>query len=187
MKNHKIWWQSSYDRGLDILLAMWPRVLEVFPDATLDVAYGWDLFVKGYSDNPERMAWKAKVDEGLKQKGITHHGRVGKKQLHDIRKECGIWAYPTYFTEINCIGALEAQHDGLVPVVINLAALDETVGTGVKIKGDIYDSKVRKEYLDALLDMMSDEKKWEAESKKGPEFAKKYSWDIIAGEWKKYL
>lgn len=185
MRQHRLWWQSSYDRGLDILLDMWPTIKEKYPDAELWITYGWDLFDKGFANNPERMNWKNKIEAKMKMPGITHFGRIGKKELAEKRKQCGIWAYCTYFAEISCIGALESQHDGLVPVTMNDFALKETVGAGFKIDGDIYDYEAKKEYLDTLLKVMGDEKLWEKESRKAQEFAKGYEWDRIAKEWSK--
>ena len=98
----KFWWQSSYDRGLDIVLLMWAKILKEFPNATLDCCYGWDLFVKAHGNNPERMAWKDQMDKKMEQKGITHHGRIGQAEMKVLRKKMDIWIYPTYFTEINC-------------------------------------------------------------------------------------
>lgn len=185
MKNHKLFYGSSYDRGLDILLKLYPRILEKFPDTTLDIAYGWDLFDKGYANNPERMSWKDRINELMKQKGITHHGRVGKERLDHIRKTCGIWVYPTYFSEINCITALECQRDGLVPVTMDDFALKETVGSGFKIGGDIYDQETQEAFLQSLLKVMGDDVLFQQESKKAVEFAKGYEWDKIATEWSK--
>jgi hypothetical protein len=85
MKQHNLYWASSYDRGLDILLFMWGDILEVYPDAQLHVTYGWDLFLKVASDNPERMEWYKRVNTLLGQKGITHYGRVGKDKLKQIK------------------------------------------------------------------------------------------------------
>lgn len=179
----KLFWGSSYDRGLDILLKFWPEILFKYPDTTLDIAYGWDLFDKAFTTNPERMAWKARVVELMEQKGVTHHGKVGKERLSEIRKECDIWAYPTYFTEINCITALECQNDGVVPCVMNLAALDETVQSGIKVQGDIYDPDVRKEYLNSLLDLLGDKKRLAREAEKGMKFASQFIWSNIAKQW----
>lgn len=183
MRNHKLFWQSSYDRGIQHLLVMWPEIKKTYPDATLEVCYGWTTFDSAYRDNPERQAWKAKIEALFNQDGITHHGKIGQDKMRELRKTCGIWSYPTEFTEIFCIGAVECQSDGLVPVVINLAALDETVGSGIKVSGDIYDQETKDEYLKQLLSLMGDEKKWEEESKKGIEFAKSYSWDKISDQW----
>jgi glycosyltransferase involved in cell wall biosynthesis len=186
-RQHKLFWGSSYDRGLDILLDMWPEIIAKFPNATLDVCYGWDLFDARFRNNPERMSWRNKLAEQMKSKGITHYGRVGKKELANIRSRCGVWAYPTYFPEINCITALDAQGDGLVPVCTDLAALSETVGAGVRITGDIYLPKTRKNFLEALLGVMENEDYWNFESKKAMGFAKDYKWENIAKIWTKYF
>lgn len=183
MRNHKLFYASSYDRGLDILLKLWPRILEKYPKATLDIAYGWDLFDAGFKNNPERMAWRQKVNDMMNQKGITHHGRVGKDELAKIRKECGIWAYPTYFAEIFCITAVDSQLDGLVPVTMNDFALKETVGSGFKVDGDIYDEETQEAWLEALFKVMGNKKLWHEESGKAREFAKDYLWDKIADKW----
>ena len=187
MRQLKLFYGSSYDRGLDILLPLWPRILEKYPDATLDICYGWDLFIAGYRDNPERMAWMEKINKLMDQKGIVHHGRVGKEKLAEIRRSCGIWAYPTYFAEINCITALSAQADGLVPVTMNAFALKETVGAGYKIDGDIYEKDTQEKWLSALLEIMGDVDKWKEESKKAQDFGSNYSWAKIAGEWTRYF
>lgn len=185
MKSHKLFYGSSYDRGLEHLLKMWDEIITVVPGATLDICYGWDLFLRAYQNNPERMAWMDKMNDLMKQKGIAHHGRVGKKELKDIRSKCGVWAYPTHFTEINCITALECQNEGLVPVVMNVAALEETVGSGVKLDGDIYTPEHRTLFKDKLIEVMTDESLWKKESKKAQVFAKSYDWENIASAWEK--
>ncbi len=182
-RHHKLFWGSSYDRGLDILLFMWPDIKAKFSDAELHICYGWNLFDTSMKNNPERMGWKRSVEAMMSQPGIIHHGRIGKEELTKVRKECGIWAYPTYFTEINCITALECQRDGVVPVTMTLAALNETVGSGVKIEGDIKDITVQRQYLEELLKMMEDTSRWQQEQVKAQEFAKSYSWDKIAAQW----
>ena len=183
MKQHKLFWGSSYDRGLDILLYVWSDVLEKFPDAELHVCYGWELFDRVTKTNPERQEWKKKVQMLMQQNGVIHHGRVGKDELKKIRQECGIWAYPTYFTEIFCITAMDAQKDGLVPVTTDLAALEEVVQSGVKVSGDIRDKKVIEKFTKELIEMMGDVEKWKTESKKAKEVASEYSWDKIAKKW----
>lgn len=183
MRQQKLWWQSSYDRGIQHLLKMWPKIKEKFPDATLDICYGWNLFDKAYFNNPERMAWKASMQELMKQDGITEHGRIGQDKMKEIRSQCGIWSYSTDFQETNCIGALECQRDGVVPCVINLAGLKDTVGSGVRVEGDIYDPETREEYIKQLLDLMGDKKRWEKEIENGIKFAYNFNWDKISNDW----
>lgn len=183
MKQHKLFYQSSYDRGLEHLLKMWPDIKVKFPDATLDIAYGWDLFIKINHNNPERMEWYEKMKDLMTQVDITEHGRLGKMELEKVRQDCGLLAYPAHFTEISCISVLEAMKDGLVPVTTDLAALKETNDCGVLVSGDIFDEDVKSEYLSKLLDVMGDEKLWKTHQQKCLQKAKKYSWDKVGTKW----
>jgi len=183
MKHHKLFWGSSYDRGLDILLLMWSDIKKAHPDATLDIAYGWDLYDLEAVNNKERQEWKKEVDGMMNQPGITHHGRVGKEKLRTLRQECGIWAYPTYFTEIFCITSVEAQNDGLVPVTMSIGALKETAKKGILIDQSIYTKEGQDEFKDKLINLMGDKKEWKRLSNKCKKFAKKYSWDIQSSKW----
>lgn len=172
---HKLFWGSSYDRGLIHLLKMWPKVREAIPDATLEICYGWQLFDKVQSGNPERMAWKDKMVKLMDQPGITHHGRVGHPELEEIMSECQVWAYPTDFDEISCITAMRAQALGLRPVVINKAALKETVRYDYKIDGDIYDPETQTKYLETLIHAL--------ENPGAPVLINPWEWGKVAKEW----
>jgi glycosyltransferase involved in cell wall biosynthesis len=179
----KVIYTSSYDRGLEHLLEIWPEVIKEIPDATLEIYYGWQLFDRFYSDNPSSMNWKKKMLEMMTFKGITEHGRVPQHELKEIMEKCGIWAYPTHFGEINCISAIKAQAYGCEPVIVNYAALQSTVQYGKKVEGDIYDQetkdKFKKELINSLKNPMSEEKrtemmKWASE---------KFAWSNIAKQW----
>lgn len=183
MKSHKLFWGSSYDRGLDVLLYFWGDLKKKVPDAELHICYGWDLYDIAAAGNPERIQWKAAVEGMMQQDGIHHHGRVGKKELQMFRQQCGIWAYPTYFQEINCITALECQNDGLVPVTMNLAALAETAKHGILIDGDIKDLAVVQNYFNELIALMDDKDRWKRMSHKCEKFARKFDWYTIAQRW----
>lgn len=185
MRNHKLLYSSSYDRGLEWLLQMWPNIRQKFPDAELHCAYGWDTFDKMLANNPERQQWKVHMISSMSQEGITEHGRLGKKELQELRESCGILAYPSHFYEIFCISAVEAQKDGVVPIVPMFGALSETVEGGIIVEGDINDKEVRKDYLNQLLDLMGNEDKRKKLAKKGMEFAKKFDYKNIALQWDK--
>lgn len=188
MRNpNRIIYTSSYDRGLEHLLAMWPKVREAVPKAELHVFYGWQLFDRFYQNNPASMAWKQKIVEGLSQPGVTDHGRLAQPDLVKEYEASGIWAYPTHFGEINCISAIKAQAYGCEPVVVNYAALQETVQHGRKVDGDIYDEETKDAYLTQLIDAlqhpMSDDKR-----KQMMTWAKeKYAWQTIAKQWTEVL
>lgn len=121
---------SSYDRGLDTLLDMWPTIRAQVPDATLDIFYGWDTFDAVYKGNTEMMKWKWEMTNKffeLKDEGVTNHGRVSHEDLAKVMKSLKVWAYPTEFNEISCMAAIKAQEAGMIPVTTYCYALKETV------------------------------------------------------------
>jgi len=179
----KVIWTSSYDRGLEHLLKIWPDVIKEVPDAELHIFYGWKLFEEFYRNNPERMAWMAKMNEMMKYKGITHHDRVTQPEIEKWHKKCGVWAYPTHFYEISCISAIKSQLWGCTPVVIEYAALEQTVQFGKKIKGDIYDEEVKEEFKKALIDTLKHPQS-DKDRKKMMKWAREnYSWEKVAAQW----
>lgn len=180
---HLIVYGSSYDRGLEHLLKMWPDIKSAVPDARLRIFYGWHLFDLGYRDNPERMAWKEKINKLMEQDGITHLGRISHGAVAEEFKKAGIWAYPTHFGEISCITAMKAQANGAIPCVIDYAALKETVQFGIKIKGDIYDQEIKDLYKGALIALLNDEKHQDAIRDEMMEWAKHFAWSNVAKQW----
>jgi len=181
---HRMIYTSSYDRGLEYLLAMWPKIKNKIPDAELHVFYGWGLFEEFYKNNPERMAWKAKMENLMVQDGIFHHGKVSQEQIIEEYLKSGIWAYPTHFGEISCISAMKAQAYGAIPVVVDYAALKETVKYGIKVKGDIFDNEIKEKYCEQLIWGLKHQNWQEKERKKMMEWAQqKFTWKRIARQW----
>ncbi len=181
---HRIIYGSSYDRGLSHLLEIWSQIKKEVPDAQLHIFYGWDLFDKGYAGNPERMDWKDRMNKLMEQKGITHLGRIGHAELQKEFDTAGVWAYPCHFGEISCITAMRAQIGGAIPVVVNYAALKETVHYGVKVEGDIYEPEVKEDFKNQLVALLKDEKKQEEIRKEMMPWAQKeFGWSKVALQW----
>jgi 2-polyprenyl-3-methyl-5-hydroxy-6-metoxy-1,4-benzoquinol methylase len=185
MRNTKLCiYGSSYDRGLEHLLNIWGDVKKEVPDAELHIFYGWGLFHKFYADNPERMAWMEKMNQLMTQPGITHLGRISHEAVKQEMENAGIWAYPTHFGEISCITAMKAQAWGAVPIVINYAALVETVQFGIKIDGDIYDPETKETYKKALIEMLNHpEKQEEIRQVMMPWAQQRFTWANVAKQW----
>ena len=183
----KMIYASSYDRGLEHLLKMWPDIKKQLPDAKLEICYGWALFDLGYAGNPYMMKWKEEMETLMKQEGITHHGRLSKKKLDDLSETCDLWVYPTHFEETFCITAVRMQSLGVVPVTINLAALQDTVFSGVKIDGDIQEQETKDLFLKELVALSIDGFRMATEKDKAVKGAKAYAWSNIASEWEKHF
>ncbi len=153
---HSAGYFSSYDRGLECLLDMWPKIRERVPDATLDIYYGWHSFDSFHHSNPVMMKWRYQMTRklyDLQSQGVTEHGRVDHQTLANAMKEIQVWAYPTEFTEINCITALKAQEAGMIPVTTACYALEETVvdNTFSVSCTDIYTNETKQaEYIQTI-------------------------------------
>jgi len=179
-KPHSVGYFSAYYRGLECLLDMWREIREQVPDATLDIYYGWASWVALEGEDALYHRINRKLEE-LKEHGVTEHGRVSHEELAKVMKEIQVWAYPTEFPEIHCITALKAQEAKCFPVVTNVAALKETVQSGVKLKtqkiyGDEYQqNKFIKEVVSALL-----------ENKEGTPMPG-CDWSDVAKQWTKEL
>lgn len=158
-RRNSVGYFSAYYRGLECLLDMWPKIRAEVPDATLDVYYGWEswLSLEGEDDFYHRMEEKFAK---LADQGVTVHGRVSHEELAKAMKEIQVWAYPTQFAEIHCITALKAQEAGCYPVVTNVAALNETVQSGTKIRTQkIYVDEYKQEkFAEAVISALKEGK-----------------------------
>jgi len=124
-------YSSSADRGLDVLLGIWPMIREQVPEAELHIFYGWKTYDAVAKINPALYAYKAKVLElleaaGGEAGGVFMRGRLGQAELAAEMQEARVLAYPTAFLETSCISAMEAKAAGLPIVTSDLGALHET-------------------------------------------------------------
>lgn len=178
---HRVIYASSYDRGLEHLLEMWPDVLKEVPDAELHVFYGWNNYDKFVADGTADGAFKTRMVEKLKQKGVYEHGRIGHKELKDEFYKAGVWAYPCTFKEISCITAMKAQACGCAIISTDYAALKNTLKTGTIINGCGDDKEVQKKFKEALIDTLKNGKKH------GDVDKSMFAWSKIANEWDRDL
>jgi glycosyltransferase involved in cell wall biosynthesis len=163
---------SNYSRGLDILLDLWPDVRTRFPDATLDLYYGWhDL----KTIKPEKYAKMHAQVANYADLGVKEHGMVGQDELNEAFHNASLWTYPCTFPETFCITALRAQFSGTVPVIINYAALKETVRHGFKCIS-------KEEYLSILLKALGEAEKISLKERKnmGAFILQEFTWEKLA-------
>lgn len=179
-KNNLVW-TSSYDRGLDNLLEMWPKIKKEVPDATLDCYYGFQLYdTTPWGAKPEGQAWKHHMQELLKQDGVIDHGRVGTSEVAQAYLKADVWAYPSGFLEIDCITATKAMAAKCVPIATELAALKER-NQGVPIVGDINDPKVKATFRDELITLLKDEDRKNRIRERID--VSDYDWQRVAEKW----
>ena len=180
----RMFYASSPDRGLPFLLLAWPEIKKAVPDAELHIYYGFEVYDAIHANNPARVQWKNQVLQMMKQDGIIYHGRVGHDELHKAISECGVWVYPTDFTEISCITAMKAQALGAIPVVTNYAALEETVKNGFKVDVDIRSKSGQTDFFNTLIEVLKNPAKQEEIRPEMMKWARNYFlWSTVAKNW----
>lgn len=168
---------SNYGRGLEILLQIWPEVKKEFPKASLDIYYGWQHWGQ-LTKETER--WMRDAIERLPD--VKEHGQVGHEELNRAYARASLWTYPCIKPEVFCITALRAKLAGAIPVILEWAALKETVRFGFKCQS-------KEEYLPRLLQAMASVERipLEERSAMGQFVLENYTWKAIAARWQELL
>lgn len=130
-------YSSTANRGLRILLHMWPRIVEMNAKATLhiysDLDNPWANAIDG-----ENIAWiQDRKNELENTYGVVFHSFVGKDEIYRAWQSADIWLYPCVFAETFCITALEAAASNTLVICPGTAGLATSVGDrGIVISGD---------------------------------------------------
>ena len=177
---------SSFDRGLDFLLTMWPQIIANEPEAELHIFHSWATIDKlillgktSFVELKERIM--AKAD----QKGLFWRGMVGQQVLADELMGADCWFYPVRFLETCCIGAWEAQAADLKIVASACGALPEAIGdAGVLVEGIAGSPYGADRFFQACTRMMHRLADFSEYAGRGPERAKSYTWDAAFERWK---
>lgn len=156
---HKAIYSSSPDRGLALLLDLWPLVRAWVPDAELHVYYGfetWRSLSKEFGGAMQQYLVRNLEGRARSTEGVVYHGGVDQKTLARAMLAAGVWALPTWFEETNCISAMEAQAAGLYIVSSANGALPETVGDrGALVEGEWLSTEYRAEFVDHVVNAMT--------------------------------
>ncbi|MFC1555362.1 glycosyltransferase, partial [candidate division KSB1 bacterium] len=176
--SNKLIYSSRPNRGLDILLDVFPAIRDEKPDA--------ELHVFTYTPTKEDHELN-EVMKKLDQPGVFFRGSVSQDELaEEIMSSC-LMVYPSTFKETSCITAIESQAAGTPIVTANIGALPETVQDGVGgvvIDEDMNSDEGKRLFVKEILDLMNDKKMWKTLSKSGKDRAEKiFTWEKIAEEW----
>jgi glycosyltransferase involved in cell wall biosynthesis len=156
-KPHSFLYSSFPNRGLLPLLQMWPRIVEHWPDATLEVFCDLDHEWTNRVFREGIVAIRGLLASGLR--GVVVRGWVSKAELAAAWATTDIWLYPCVFQETFCLTALEAAYSGCLVVCSDLAALQNTVGDrGVVVGGDPMSPEWQQRVLERLFELRVDEK-----------------------------
>ncbi|WP_192808404.1 hypothetical protein [Xanthomonas citri] len=185
----KILYTSSPDRGLEILLALWPRIRASVPDAELFIYYGWRTWDFFHASDPTKVAWKERILASMEQPGVmTRFPHLDAAELWREYANSGFWIYPAMVGETSCISAIKAQAAGAVPICTSLGALAETVQWGARIDGHGLsdDSKVQESFVRIAVEALSSNHTVDRQAM--TDWARaRYGWASVAADWNAHM
>lgn len=181
----KIIYASSPDRGLELVLKDWFRVLEAVPDAELHVFYGMNNMEKILSLGGTHL-------KGLHSslKGLLNQPRVfwrGRHNQPDLIKEMlssAIWWYPSDWPETSCIQCMEMQACGVTPVTNRHWAVGENVFHGVMLDGvPQKDPLVRASLCREVIELLENPQSDESRIQMMEDAMDSFDWEKVVTQW----
>jgi glycosyltransferase involved in cell wall biosynthesis len=140
-RDARVVYASQPERGLDVLLELWPLVRERVPEAEL--AFCHAPVYSHIADSSELVAAnRERVLELAQQSGVRALGSLSQRGLAELLVNSRVLALPSWsspwslpFYECSCIAAMEARAAGAWVVASAWGALPETAATGGLIDG----------------------------------------------------
>ena len=78
---------------------------------------------------------------------------------------------------------LTAQSCGCIPIVTTCGALEETVRSGIKIKGPAGEEEINNTFTNAVIDLLKKPEKQEVLRREALALKDSFGWDKVACQW----
>lgn len=200
---------SSPDRGLDVLLELWPAIRDRAKKAGVKAPELHHTYAPVYHEFrrsgafPHLAAFHARLEELAEAAGpgIVVHESMSQPELAKLFGKVAVWAYPSWhssgagpFPEISCISAMEAQAGGAIPVYLDYGALPETIGKGRPIplmtagEPKRLNTAWRERFVDEIVEVLASSpetgSRWRLENR---ERYPGEGWGAVCQEWQEAL
>lgn len=131
-------YSSDPTRGLDILINIFPKIIDLIPQCSLVIFTNMSLVETETMNKIQNMKEHVKIYQRISQNDLA---------IEFLKSD--IWFYPTHFKETYCITVLEAMISRCLVVTVNLAGLGEIVtGKGITCSSPVQDK------IDDLINKM---------------------------------
>lgn len=187
-RDRRVLCTSSPDRGLDVLLDLWPRVRDRVPDATLAYCYA-PCYDAAADLSSEVGAFRDRVARLADQPGVVNLGALSQPTLARAMRSSTVWCHPSWctiadqaFYETSCIGALEAQAAGCVVVASRWGALGDTVRVGRLVDAPAGSDRWRDGLVAELIDGLTNRATQEWAQREGPRAVSGLGWGGVADQ-----
>jgi glycosyltransferase involved in cell wall biosynthesis len=188
-RERRVLYTSSPDRGLDVLLELWPQIVERVPDAELLHCYA-DVYDRVADQNPTIAEHRDRIRQLGQQEGVRAIGSLAQPRVAELMRTALVWAHPSYctpagekFYETSCIGAMEAQAAGCRVVAGGWGALRETVQTGALVDGDPTSAEWRSQFVEEIVAGLTDEQLQARAQSTGPAAVADLDWAGVAEQF----
>lgn len=172
-QTNKFIYTSRTERGLTILLDLWPKILENLPDAQLVIS----TYTK-FPLNKDEERVKTVIDKY--PESIKHLGQLNTEQLYLEMSSSEYWLFPSIYPETSCITALEMLMSEVICLYYPYAGLTCTMKDyGIQIQ--------RGNELEKLIEISENETKKQELRINGRQYAESCSWAERASIWSKLL
>jgi glycosyltransferase involved in cell wall biosynthesis len=194
---YRLHWSSSWDRGLDNVLYLWPFIKEQIPEAELHCYYGvfnWKSSCLSRNDQ-EGLKKIEELEKAVLQPGVFTYGRVNQNTLREAELKSSLLLYHSWFSETFFITGIECQYSR-TPVICNRYAGVRTTfnhpelgDTAIMLgNGDPwwpYSREGREAFLNETVSILRDQEKWQYWSNLGRKNAERFSWINTARLWER--
>ena len=166
VKNSFIY-SSCAERGLERLLELWPEILSVLPDATLNIC--------SYNNFPTNDS-EEKMQNTINKyaESIKHLGKLNQTELYGLMKKSEFWLYPCCFLETSCITGMELLMHEVICLYYPIGGLSDTMKDyGLQVNHGTE--------ISTLMGLTESDK--QNIRKRGLEYANDCSWKNRSIEW----
>jgi glycosyltransferase involved in cell wall biosynthesis len=178
-------------KGLELLPAIFPKVLQAHPDCQLKIFSSMSLY--GQHHDPYTELYKQ-----LENLPNVHYSpAVDQAELIPHLQSSALFVHPNIWEETSCVSLLEAMRCGCYPVLSDIGALPETsaeIATIVPMIGrpnqkgwlvaDQFINNFAQAIIDALDYFTNDRVYYDEISKRCSQHAEEnHSWKMIAKQW----
>lgn len=175
---------SIAERGLDVLLEIWPRVRAAVPSAKLCVTSGFELW--GFTKSESAALSQPIFDIARQTDGVQLLGVLDRDQLRRMQAQSALLVYPCRDEEMFCLSVAEAAAAGTPTVTGDSHALAERVGdgdTGFLIEGCIDEQKTKDQFVDQTVKLLTDRPLRSAMGIRAQQLAQELDARTIAMRW----
>ena len=172
---------STPFRGLDLLVAAFPRIRQQHPTAELAVYSSMSVYQVGADADREKYGDLYQACQ--ETEGIHYIGAVPQPQLAQAMRATWLLAYPNHFAETSCIAVMEALAAGCHVVTSELGALPETTGGYASLIPTSADTETYLQQFTAAVCQAIEAPNYQQRGEQVAWMHREHTWTVRSRQW----